>query len=266
MHAQLDTARGALGDAQQLDAVAQLFGVPDVGGTEFGNAFDIGLVKLHGDAKRDGRHDRGFMGGVHAFDVKRGVGLGIAQALGFLEHHVKVQPLVAHLGQDEVGGAVDDARDPLDAVGRQALAQRLDDRDAAGDRRLEGHHHALGGSGRKNLGAMHRQQSFVGGDHMLARRDGLQHQRLGDAVAADELDHDVDFGIGNDRPCVVHHGDVRADDGPRPRHIQIGHHGDLDAAAGAALDLLLVAFEHVERAAAHGAYAQQAYLDRFHGN
>ena len=49
----------------------------------------------------------------------------------------------------------------------------------------------------------------------------FEHQCLGDAVAADELDHDVDLGIGNDRPCVVHHGDVRADDGPRPRHIQI---------------------------------------------
>jgi hypothetical protein len=51
-----------------------------------------------------------------------------------------------------------------------------------------------------------------------------------------------------------------------PRHVQVGHHGDLDAAAGAALDLFLVAFEHVERAAAHGADAQQADLDRFHGN
>jgi hypothetical protein len=177
----------------------------------------------------------------------------------------KVQTLVAHLGQDEIGGAVDDAGNPLDAVGRQPFAQRLDDRNAAGHRRLERHHHPLGGCGSEDLGAMHRQQRLVGRDHVLAGRDGLQHQCLGDAVAADEFDHDVDVGVGNHGACVVHHRDVRAHDGPRARHIQIGHHGDFDAAPGAALDFMLVALEHVERAAAHGAYAQQAYLDRFHG-
>jgi len=55
-----------------------------------------------------------FVRGVHAFDVEGRIGFGVAQALGFLEHHVKVQALVAHLGQDEVGGAVDDAGDPLE--------------------------------------------------------------------------------------------------------------------------------------------------------
>ncbi len=51
----------------------------------------------------------------HAFDVEGRIGLGVAEALGFLEHYFKVQALVAHLGQDEVGGAVDDAGNPLDA-------------------------------------------------------------------------------------------------------------------------------------------------------
>jgi hypothetical protein len=51
----------------------------------------------------------------------------------------------------------------------------------------------------------------------------------------------------------------------RAVHVQVGHHGDLDAAAGAAADFFLVALQHVEGAAADGADAQQAYLDRFHG-
>ena len=38
----------------------------------------------------------------------------------------------------------------------------------------------------------------------------------------------------------------------------------LNAPAGAALDLFLVAHEHMEYAAADGADAQQAYLDGFH--
>ena len=46
------------------------------------------------------------------------------------------------------------------------------------------------------------------------------------------------------------------------RHIQIRDHGDFDAAAGAAANLFLIAFEHIESAAAHRAYAQKAYPDR----
>ena len=109
---------------------------------------------------------------------------------------VEGQALVAHLGEDEVGGAVDDAGDPLDAVGGEALAQRLDDRDAAGHRRLEGDHHALLLRGGEDLVAVHGEQRLVGGDHVLAVGDGLQHQFLGDAVAADQLDDDVDLRVG----------------------------------------------------------------------
>ena len=55
-----------------------------------------------------------------------------------------------------------------------------------------------------------------------------------------------------------------ADDGLRARRVEVGDHRDLDAAAGAALDLLLVAPQHLEGAAADGADAEQADLDRFH--
>ena len=54
MDAQLDAVGAAFGDAQQLDAVAQLFGVFDVGRFELGDALDVGLVELHRDAEGDG--------------------------------------------------------------------------------------------------------------------------------------------------------------------------------------------------------------------
>ncbi len=113
------------------------------------------------------------MRSIDAFDVEGRIGFGITEALRFLEYVVEGQPLVAHFGQDEVGRAVDDAGDPFDAVGGQAFAQRLDDRDAAGHRRFEGHHHALLLGGGENLGAMHGEQRLVGGDHVLAVGDGL---------------------------------------------------------------------------------------------
>jgi hypothetical protein len=42
--------------------------------------------------------------------------------------------------------------------------------------------------------------------------------------------------------------------------------GDLDAASGAAQDFILVTRQHVERAAANGAQAEQADLDRVNGH
>jgi hypothetical protein len=85
---------------------------------------------------------------------------------------------LARISQDEVGGAVDDAGDPFNAVGGQAFAQRLDDGDATGHGRFKGHHHALVACGGKDLGAVHGQQGLVGGDHVLAGGNGFQHQAL----------------------------------------------------------------------------------------
>ena len=56
---------------------------------------------------------------------------------------------------------------------------------------------------------------------------------------------------------------MMAGDGLGARSVEVGDHGDVDAAAGAAHDLFLVALQHVEDAAAHGADAQQADLDGF---
>ena len=121
MHAQLDAFRLALGDAEQLDAVAELLGVADVLARELRDAFDVGGLELHRDAEADRRHDRELVRGVHALDVESRIGFGITQPLRFLQHVVEARALVAHLRQDEIAGAVDDAGDPLDAVRGQAL-------------------------------------------------------------------------------------------------------------------------------------------------
>jgi hypothetical protein len=63
---------------------------------------------------------------------------------------------------------------------------------------------------------------------------------------------------------IGHHLDAFAGHFAGAGGVQVGHHGDLDAAAGAALDFFLVALEHLEGAAADRACAEQAYLDGFH--
>ena len=266
MHAQLNAVLTAAGQAQQLDAVAELFGVTDIGRLQGRDAFHMRFVELHRHAESDGAHDGQLMRGVHAFDVESGVGLGIAQALRFFEHHVEVQALGLHFRQDEIGGAVDDAGDPLDAVGAQALAQGLDDGDAAGHRGFKRHHHALGARGFENLGAVHGQQGLVGRHHMLALGNRGQHQFTRQAAAADGLDHDVDLGVVDDGVGVGgHHNIAITHHGARGRQIAAAHHADFNATAGAAANLGLIALQHMEGARADGANAQQAYFDRFHG-
>ena len=106
-----------LGDREQLDPVAELLGVGDVGRLQVDDAFDVGLGELHRNAERDRAHDRRLVGGVDAGDVEGRVGLGVAEPLRLGERGREVDPLLAHLREDEVGRAVDDPGDPLDPVG-----------------------------------------------------------------------------------------------------------------------------------------------------
>jgi hypothetical protein len=176
----------------------------------------------------------------------------------------------SHLRQDEVGGAVDDPRDPLDAVRDQPLAQGLDDGDAATDGGLEGDHHVFLAGGGEDLVAMDGEECLVRGDHVLAVRDRLEGEVLRDAVAADQLDDDVDLRIAGDRPGVVGDRHLRAGDPPREVLVQVGDAGDDERPSHPAGDLVGVAGQHRVRAAADGADAEQADadgsgLERSHG-
>ena len=114
---------------------------------------------------------------VYTFNVEGGVSFGVAKALRFLEHGRKVQSLVAHLRQNKVGRAIDDACHPLDAVRRQTFAQGFDDRDAACNSGFKEHHHTLTiacfGSSAKNFISVNCQQSLIGRDHVFACGDGF---------------------------------------------------------------------------------------------
>jgi hypothetical protein len=176
----------------------------------------------------------------------------------------KGQALVAHLGEDEVGRAVDDAGDPLDAVGGQAFAQRLDDRDAAGDGGFEGDHDALVLGSGKDLVAVLGQQGLVGGHHVLAVVDRLQNEFPGDAVATDQLDDDVDLGVADDGKGVVGHPAASTGKLPGPFQVLVGDDTDLNRTTGAAGDFFSVALEYRVGAATDGADPEKSNIDRFH--
>ena len=76
---------------EQLDPVAELLGVGDVGRLQVDDAFDVGLVELHRHAERDRAHDRRLVRGVDAGDVEGRVGLGIAEPLRLGERDREVE-------------------------------------------------------------------------------------------------------------------------------------------------------------------------------
>ena len=85
MNALLDAVLGPLGDAEQLDPVAELVGHLQFEGRDRGNAFDMTGVSIDLRAEREAGQDRELVGGVMALDVEGRIGLGIAQALRLLQ-------------------------------------------------------------------------------------------------------------------------------------------------------------------------------------
>ena len=133
------------------------------------------------------------MGGVEAADVEGGIGFRIAEALRFGEAIFERDFLGFHLRQDVVAGAVQNAVDARYFVAGEALAQRLDDRDAARDRRLELEGDARGLRPCRQVEAVVGKHRFVGGDHAFAgveRGAGRGESRA--ALPADQLDEAID--------------------------------------------------------------------------
>ncbi|MNT49443.1 hypothetical protein D3C72_1862980 [compost metagenome] len=99
---------------------------------------------------------------------------------------------------------------------------------------------------------------------MLAVGNGLHHQGFRQVVAADQFDDDVDLGIVDDQMRVVDDLAAAGDERFGARHVAHGDGDHFNAAASAALDFFLVAFQDAERAVTDIAQAQQADLDGFH--
>ena len=86
----------------QLDAVAQFFGIAHVGRVERVDADAGNVAPMDAGTERQVGQNRQLLRGVAAADVHRRIGLGIAQALGLLQGGGVVGPLLLHLRDDEV--------------------------------------------------------------------------------------------------------------------------------------------------------------------
>src|SRR5690606_29402613 len=198
-------------------------------------------------------------------DIEGGIRLGVAQALRFGEHRVEWQATRLHFGKNEVGGAIDDAGNPVDTVGGQAFANRLDDWNAASHGGLEHHHHALAAGSVKDLIAVLGQQRRVGGDHGLALADRLHDPLTRSGFAADEFRHDSDIRVARELEAVSGDAHTAAAQQPAPHFSLAPRHARHFAATSAAsCDFVSVLLQYLPRTPEHHAQTEHADFSRCH--
>ena len=264
------------GDQRRMDALKQMaitgLGKPDQPDTEtqrrrlveigeFDGANTLGRHASEVDARTKGQcgENRQLVRRVDAINVEARVGLGEAQCLGVGEHGGERQPLGLHARQDVVAGAVENARDAVDAVGGGTLAQSLDDRNAPGNGGFELQRDPGGFGGSGEFEAVVRQHRLVGGDQRLARRQRVPRQRQRRAIgAADQLDDHIDIVAAGQLGSVVEPGEARQIDPALAAAVAGRHGGDGDGAPGAPRNQCGIVVEQRDDARANGAKAGEA--------
>ena len=195
----------------------------------------------------------------------RRVGLGVAELLRLRERVGVALPVARHRGEHEVGRAVDDADQLVDAGRGQRLLQHAHDGDRGAGRGLVAQlRTAAVGSGLQ-LGAVAREQLLVGGDDGDTALEQLAQVAERRFDAAHDLGHDLDRRVVADVLEAVGQQPGRCALALAARVAHERAH-DPDRPAGNALDdVCALAQQPVDRRA-DGAVAEQADAERFRGH
>jgi hypothetical protein len=172
--------------------------------------------------------------------------------LGFGQDVGELGALAVHLGQDEVGRAVDDAEQHLEAVGGQGLAEGVDDRDAAAHAGFEVQGHVVLARQGEKLGAFLGDELLVGGDHVLAGRERGLDEHLCGLDPADDLDHHADVRVAKHGLGIVREQGVGQSGRGALGGVEIRRFAQLDGHAGLALEVFFLRDEQFDDAAADG--------------
>ncbi len=265
MHPKLDAGRRASGNAQQFDTITQLLRITHIVTRQLADTLNMRFVKLHRNTKCQRRQNRQFVRSIDTLDIKRRIYLGITLFLRQLQGIRKTRPLIAHLGKDEIGRAIDNPGNPLNAVSRQPFAYRLDNRDTTTNRRLKSNRHALLLRRRENFRALFGNQCLIGGHHVFTCRNGRKNQFTRQGLAAHRLDHNIHIRIPYHRKRIVDNlhrciGKLF----PRARHIPHRRNDWQNIPPGATRNLRRIALQYRQRTAADGSQTQNSYPNRLH--
>src|SRR5205807_69804 len=125
------------------------------------------------------------MSSITAVDIESWIRFGVAEPLSLGQSAGVIPALLAHAGEDEIAGAVEDALQGEDLIGGQALRQRGNDRNAAGHAGFEGDGSPMPAGRVKDLSAVLGEKRLVGRHHIFARRQQIENGLLGPGYAAD---------------------------------------------------------------------------------
>ena len=156
------------GAPDQLDDTAAGRCIGNILKGDLGDPLGTDILRIDVFPERKRRKDADFAAGVVALDICGWVAFGIAELLRECEGVLEPHALADHLGEDEVGSAVEDTGDLVDPVGREAHMQRADDRDTAAHARLKQIVDLVFPREREQLRALLRNQLLVGGYDTLA--------------------------------------------------------------------------------------------------
>lgn len=189
---------GFFGDAKEFDFVAEDLGEMELAGADVADAFAVSLGEVYGAAKGDAGEDGRFVEGVESVHVVGGVGFGVAGGLSFGEGVFEAGPALAHAGEDDVGGSVEDSAELEDVVAGELVFEGLDDGDTSADSGfvVEIEAEALG-EGEEAIAVLG-DHLFVGGDDGFAVPESGFDEFGGGVETADDLNDHVNVGIGDD--------------------------------------------------------------------
>lgn len=242
----------ALGHGDQAHAITECRSFPDIGGEHMADAGDVHGGEIDFRAEGQAGEDRQLVRGVDAVDVEGRVRLGIAFRLCLLQHIGKGAAIPLHGREDVIAGAVENAVDPHDPVGRSPFPQALDDRHAARDRCFIFERHARPLRFAGEIEPVMRDHRLIGGHERLALAKALACQGESRAIrAADELDDGVDVVSPGQRAHVVHPLVAREIDAAILVAISRRDGDDLDRPTGTSRDQLPIGFQQANDPRAH---------------
>ena len=251
-----------LGDREELHHVPEARGVGDILRGDPRDPLAIHVARDDPRVERDRGEDRALGRRIEALDIGRRIGLGVPESLRLGQRVLERPSVLRHLRQHVVRRAVHDPEHPADPLARQRFLEGCDQRDPAGDGCLEPEV-ALGSVRRiEQLLAGGRQDLLVGRHHRLAGRERRQDQFLRRLRPPEELEHDVDVGVGDDRGEVGREDVARERDVARPVGVADRHAGHREADRGAHRDVITVLAEHPDDRRSHGPAPEHPDPDR----
>ena len=182
-------------------------GKNDVPHVERRDSLSVHAIDVHPTANGKRREDRNLVSRIDAIDIERGSASAKPAALAQLSAPTKMSFSSRHARENVVRRSVENSVDPLYTIGGEPLVNPgmtgIPPPTAASEYTNASARAAVV----ETPARYYRQQRLVRRGDMLARIQRREHDRARRLIASNELNNDIDVGIGHNRAPII--GDPR---------------------------------------------------------